>query len=99
MVETIQHYNAGTRTFEQPVSQKIKKLLELGLVRKITDGLYQCLPIPGYNITTYTIRELMGRLACNCQRGRKGLECSHVRAVRIYQNQTEHIKEEQLHLL
>jgi hypothetical protein len=99
MVETIQHYNAGTRTFAQPVNQKVKKLLELGLISRITDGLYQCLPIPGYNITTYTIRELMGRLTCNCQRGRKELECSHVRAVRIYQDQVEHIKQEQLHLL
>jgi len=99
LVETIQHYDAKTKTFEHPVNQKVKKLLELGKISRVTYGVYQCLPIPGYNITTYTIKEHFGQLICNCQMGRKGRECSHVRAVRIYQDQTEHVKEQQLHML
>lgn len=99
MVETIQSYDASTKTFAQPVNQKVRKLLELGKISKVTDGIYQCLPIPGYNITTYTIKEHFGQLICNCQMGRKGRECSHVRAVRIYQEQTERIREQQLHML
>lgn len=99
MDSSVQHYDASTKKFEQPVNQKVKKLLDLGKVSKVTDGIYQCLPIPGYNITTYTIREHFGSLLCNCQAGRKGRECSHVKAVRIYKSQTESEKEHQLHLL
>lgn len=95
MVETIQHYDASTRKLEQPLNYKVKRLLELGLIRRITDGLYEVLPIPGYNITTYTIKEHMGRLFCNCQAGRKR-DCSHAQAVRIYRERTES-REQQLH--
>lgn len=95
----IQSYEARTKTFAQATSYKVRRLLELGLISRITDGVYQALPIPGYNITTYTIKEQFGRLVCNCQAGRKGRECSHVRAVRVYQGQTESEKERQLHLL
>lgn len=98
-METIQKYNPSVKSFEQSANYKVKKLLEMGLVSKVTDGVYSVLPIPGYNITTYTIKEHFGQLICNCQMGRKGRECSHVRAVRIYQEQTEHIKEQQLHML
>lgn len=98
-MEAIQHYDASTKTFAQSVSQKVKRLLELGKISKITDGLYQCLPIPGYNISTYSIREHFGRLLCNCQKGRKGGECSHVQAVRIFKKATENLHEEQLHIL
>lgn len=97
--ETVQHYDSSTKTFAQPVNQKVRKLIELGLISRITDGVYQCLPIPGYNISTYTIKELYGQFICNCQMGRKGRECSHVRAVRIYREQTESTKEQQLHIL
>jgi len=96
---TLQHYDAATRKFAQPANYKVKKLLELGKISKVADGIYSVAPIPGYNITTYTIREYFGQLLCNCQAGRKGRECSHVRAVRIYQEQTEHAKEQQLHML
>jgi len=92
----IQHYEASTGTFAQPVSYKVKKLLELELIKKIADGVYQVLPIPGYNITPYTIREQIGRLACNCQGYRKYNRCSHAEAVRIYRERTE-TKEQQQH--
>lgn len=95
MDKTIQCYEASTKTFEQPVSYKVKKLLELKLISKQSDGLFRCLPIPGYNSTTYTIREIASSLFCNCQAGRKGRECAHIRAVRIHKQQTEP-KEQQL---
>jgi len=97
MGQQLQHYEASTKTFEQPVGYKVRKLLELGKINKVTDGVYAATPIPGYNITTYTIREHFGRLLCNCQKGRKGGTCAHIEAVRLYRAQTEP-KEEQLHL-
>ena len=96
---SVQHYDANAKTFAQPVNQKVKILLECGLISKVTDGIYSAAPIPGYNITRYTIREHFGRLLCNCQKGRKGGDCSHTQAVRIYQCQVEHTKEQQLHML
>lgn len=95
---TIQRYNHTKQALEKPLSHKVKKLIELGLVRKVTDGVYECLPIPGYNITTYTIRETMGKLVCNCQAGRKGRECSHIQAVRLFKEKTENTKEQQLYI-
>ena len=99
MEEPIQHYDHTTKSLQQPENYKVRKLLELGLVKKIVDGLYEILPIPGYNISTYTVKEQMGRLSCNCQAGRKGRDCSHVRAVRIFRTNTERLQEEQLHIL
>lgn len=87
--------NMGTKTF---VNHKVKKLVELGKIVRVTDGIYQCLPIPGYNISTYTIREYFGRLLCNCQAGRKGRDCSHIQAVRVYREKVEHVREVQLHI-
>lgn len=98
MGEAVQRYDVGTKKLTQPLSYKVRRILELGLIARITDGVYQCLPIPGYNITTYTIKEQMGRLICNCQAGRKGRECSHSQAVRIFRERTES-KEQQFHML
>ncbi|RJO64187.1 MAG: hypothetical protein C4540_04725 [Candidatus Omnitrophota bacterium] len=88
-------YEMGTKAF---MNQKVKKLIELNKISRVTDGIYQCLPIPGYNISTYTIKEYFGKLLCNCQAGRKGRECSHIQAVRIYQERVEHSREVQLHI-
>jgi len=96
MTQEIQHYDVATKTFTQPLNYKIKKLLELSLVTRITDGLYQVNPIPGYNITTYRVQERFGRLLCNCQNGKNN--CAHAQAVRIYREQTES-REQQLHVL
>ena len=95
MQQAVQHYSASSQTFEQPINYKVRRILDLGLIHRITDGLYEILPIPGYNITTYTVRENMGRLHCNCQAGRKH-DCSHTQAVRIFRERTE-AKEQQMH--
>jgi len=95
----VQSYDPATRRFENPVDAKVRRLLTLGCIKRVTDGLYECLPIAGYNTKTYSIRECFGRLMCNCQKGRKGAECSHAKAVKIYREEVEGIKEEQLHLL
>ncbi len=98
MGQVIQHYNPAAKTFSQPVNAKVKKLIELGLINKLSDGVYSISPIPGYNITNYTVRELMGRLTCNCQGYRKYNRCAHADAVRIYREKTEP-KEQQMHIL
>jgi len=100
MVEKIQSYDSATRGFAQPVSYKVKKLLELGRISCLGEARYQVLPIPGYNYTTYNVKEQMGKLMCTCQKGRKGLECSHIVAVRIYRDMTEpKHQQKQMHLL
>lgn len=95
MEDTVQRYNAATRKLEQPVSSKTEKILAQGLVKRIVVGLYEVLPIPGYNITTYTIRESYGQLSCNCQGFHKNHRCAHVDAIRIFRERTE-TREEQL---
>ncbi len=89
MEDTVQRYSAATKSFEQPVSSKTEKILALGLVKRIADGLYEVLPIPGYNITTYTIREAYGQISCNCQGYHKNRHCAHTDAVRIFRERTE----------
>lgn len=89
MVGAVQHYNVATRKLEQPIDGKVKKLLDLALVKKIRTGLYQVSPIPDYNITTYIIQEAYGRLVCNCQGFHARKHCAHVDAVRIFRERTE----------
>ena len=96
MSETIQHYDHLTQKLTQPFNKKAQKLIELGNITKVTDGLYSCAPIPGYNTRTYAIRESMGETRCNCQAGRKGRECSHIQAVRMWQSKNEPQAEKQL---
>ena len=93
MNQPIQKYDKE-KGLLQPVGYKVARFLELGCIRKATDGVtffYECAPIPGYNKTTYTIRETLGELFCNCQGFYKRKDCSHAQAVRIYKQRTESI--------
>jgi hypothetical protein len=65
-----------------PQKVKIRKFLENGCIKKEDDNTYVCLPLLGYNISTYTIkRRPDGRFSCNCQGYNKRGDCSHVQAV------------------
>lgn len=83
-------------TFTRVAQYKAQKLLKLRNIIKVTDGEYKALPIYGYNSTTYTIREIMGKFTCNCQMGRKSKRCSHILAVYLFIERTEGIGERQL---
>jgi hypothetical protein len=86
---TIQHYDHIAGKFEQKPSYKVKKLLELNRIKCLCFGVYECLPIDGYNTRTYVIRESYGKYVCNCQGYRKKNDCSHVQAVIRYKEKTE----------
>lgn len=60
---------------------KAKKFLSLGLIRFNADHSFSVLPIKGYNITTYLIKD--GE--CNCQFYCKTKrDCSHILAIKLY---------------
>ena len=94
MDAAIQRYNKDTKALEQPLSYKVRRLLDLpsmrhGYIKKLASGVYEAAPIPGYNRTTYTIRQSLGELFCNCQGFGKRKYCSHTKAVMIYKEKTE----------
>jgi hypothetical protein len=78
----IQHYNVAARTLEQPISYKVRKLLDLGCIKKINQDEYICLPILGYNSTTYRLtRRADGSFQCQCQGFKKYNACAHRQAL------------------
>ena len=94
MDAAIQRYNKDTKALEQPLSYKVRRLLDLpsmrnGYIKKLDCGVYEVAPIPGYNRTTYTIRQNFTELICNCQGFGKRKYCSHTKAVMIYKQKTE----------
>lgn len=88
--------NPYLETFSHAAQYKAQKLLRLSRIHKATDGEYLVLPILGYNSTTYVVKEIMGKLTCNCQRGRSGRRCSHMLAVHLFIEHTEKAGERQL---
>lgn len=85
--------NPYLETFGHAAQYKAHKLLRLERVYKVTDGEYRIMPILGYNRTTYTVKEIMGKLTCSCQ---KHHHCSHMLAVHLFIEQTEGAGERQL---
>ena len=86
-------------TFSQSTQYKARKLLLLQKVYKRTEGEYVVMPILGYNTTEYTVKEIMGKFMCTCQKGRGRGHCSHMLAVYLFIEKTEGIKERQLQFL
>jgi hypothetical protein len=78
----IQHWNLALKKLEHPQKTKIKKFLENGCIVKVNDDTFNCVPLLGYNSTTYTMkRGPEGTFNCNCQGFNKRLDCSHVQAL------------------
>ena len=83
------HYDAETKQLTGNQIIKAKKFLELNLIKEEFDGVHIIKPIKGYNKTKYRVIEIGGRYFCNCQyNSTKGLECSHILAVKMKINQT-----------
>jgi hypothetical protein len=72
-------YDAKDKMLHGSQYAKAKKLIDSNLVIDNKDGTYTIKPIPNYNRTTYTIAD--GK--CSCQFNQKGLECSHLKAVKM----------------
>lgn len=66
---------------EQPVSKKVKTLIELGRLSPDGPGRFLCLPIFGYNKTTYTLTLKEMAWVCNCQGFTVRGYCAHVQAL------------------
>lgn len=81
----IQFYDHRTQKLEHSQQYKIRKLIELGCIKKLNDVpdyAYACLHIPGYNKTTYLLGWKMGNLTCTCQHfTMTGRPCAHIGAV------------------
>ena len=74
-----------TQTLKGSQVAKAKKFCKLKLVKYVGDGLFACLPIPGYNSTTYAMVKERGEWVCSCQWFvKQGLVCSPLRALFLY---------------
>lgn len=79
---SVQYYNVALEKLEHPQKAKIRKFLDHGCIVKINNDTYNCLPLLGYNTTTYTIRRgPTGNFRCNCQGFNKRFDCSHVQTL------------------
>ena len=79
-----QHWNEKLEKLDSPMKNKIRTLIENGCIRKVNDDEYKCLPILGYNKTTYTmVRKPDGNFKCNCQGYHEHNNCTHLEALRI----------------
>ena len=89
----IQCYDPILKRLKNTQRAKIKKLIENKCIRYVGNNTYICLPIKGYNKTTYIIRRsdiYECGFECNCQgfqtKVKKGEYpiCSHIGAVYEY---------------
>jgi hypothetical protein len=89
MIEA-QAWNTKLERLEHPQKLKIRKFVEHGCILRVDKDTYSCLPLLGYNSTTYTMRRTQdGSWRCNCQgfhaaekRHGQG-DCSHLQALYI----------------
>jgi hypothetical protein len=82
----IQYWNELEQKLQFPITTKIKKLVEGQRIKGASPGSdhdYECLPIAGYNVTTYRLWINAGGIRCSCQGFNKKGNCSHERALRI----------------
>lgn len=86
----IQKYNPETKSLEQPVEYKVRKIIELNRLVKQAEDRWHCIPIPGYNSTTYVITRGANGWICNCQGFSKKNTCSHERALLIILERAGH---------
>jgi hypothetical protein len=63
---------------------KAKKFLENNCIKRISQQKWHCLPLEGYNSTTYLI-SFIDSWDCNCQGFSNNQNCSHILAVKQYE--------------
>lgn len=74
-----------TEKTQKSMNNKANKFLEYGCISEVDFNVYQCRPLIGYNIHTYTIhKQVDDTYRCNCQGFKKNNYCSHIEAVRIF---------------
>ncbi len=78
----IQKWDVILQKLQYPQSDKIKKIISNGCLKRMNDDLYICQPILGYNTTAYTLRRnVLGKFSCNCQGHNRRGYCSHSNAL------------------
>lgn len=88
-----------TEKSREAMNDKANKLLDHNCITQTGENEWQCRPILGYNITTYTIQKFPDdTYRCNCQGFHKNKYCSHVEAVRIFIARSTPVKERQMTL-
>jgi len=81
-MQLIQRYEDITGTLARPHSYKVRKILEHNCLRKVGKDTWNCLPIAGYNVTTYRLTKMpSGSYSCSCQGHKKRGACSHSAAL------------------
>ena len=87
-MSVIQKFDVSTGTLSKSQISKVNKLIELKCIQKLNPHCYKCNPIKGYNSNIYTINIIgTNRFTCGCQWfTMKGLECSHIAAVKRFIN-------------
>ena len=85
---TVQIYSSTARELLQTQQHKIKKFIEHKCIEYAGNGVFICKPIPGYNKTTYEMKQNeKGDFECNCQYFQKYKKigerrfCSHLGAL------------------
>lgn len=90
----VQYYDVTLEKLQYPQKDKIKKIISFGCLKKITEDLWVCNPILGYNSTAYTLkRNYLGTFSCNCQGHNKRGYCSHSNALLILTGEFEKEKQ------
>lgn len=79
------YYDHISQTLHGSQKQKALKFNRLKLIQYLGHGAFICLPIKGYNKSTYTMKKAQGEWTCNCQWFVKNsLQCSHLIALFLY---------------
>lgn len=67
MTEEIQRYDHTRKILTKSQQYKIRKLVEHKCIKRTGPDTWLCLPIQGYNSTTYKITRDVAGIHCNCQ--------------------------------
>jgi hypothetical protein len=78
-------WDAESKTLLGSQKAKAREFNRLELIKYAGNGKFHCLPVKGYNKTTYTLEKRNGEWTCSCQwYCKQGLVCSHIQALWLY---------------
>lgn len=78
-------WDAWSKSLLGSQKHKAREFNRLKLIRYLGNGRFCCLPIQGYNQTTYVLEKKEGSWTCSCQWFcKQGLTCSHLQALFLF---------------
>lgn len=79
-IKGVQFYSEHAKELLYSQRNKILRFLECRCLEYDGDGVFLCLPIPGYNKTTYSMKKnVVGDWECSCQFYQKYKKLGEVR--------------------